>query len=159
MPHLDRDSFIALLDRLGDPDETEALASAREIDRRVRASGMGWNDLLVPPPGTSVGALDDDYHGTFTDDDPLYVAPRRRANGYADDMVLIDGLLADETLGETTRQELMDLKNDIAEGEFTDMDSKYLRDLHARLTPRHTASTPSTVGTMSETRSNSATDA
>ena len=49
MPHLDRDSFIALLNRLGDPDEAEALAAAREIDRRVRESGLTWSELLVPP--------------------------------------------------------------------------------------------------------------
>jgi hypothetical protein len=49
MPNLDRDSFIALLNRLGDPDEAEALAAAREIDRRVRESGLTWSELLVPP--------------------------------------------------------------------------------------------------------------
>lgn len=129
MPHLDRDSFIALLDRLGDPDEAAVLASAREIDRRVRESGVGWNDLLVPPPG----AVDDDYHGAFTDDDPLEVEPARRPGGYPDDLTLIEELLAHDTLSPGTRQELLDFKSDIADGEFTDMDSKYLRDLHARL--------------------------
>ncbi|WP_158044670.1 hypothetical protein [Skermanella pratensis] len=129
MPHLDRDSFIALLGRLGDPDEAEVLASAREIDRRVRESGLSWNDLLVPPQG----AVDEDYHGAFTDDDPLEVGPVRRPGGYPDDLTLIEELLSHDTLSPGARQELLDFKSDIAEGEFTDMDSKYLRDLHARL--------------------------
>ena len=70
MPHLDRDSFIALLDRLGDPDEAEVLATAREIDRRVRESGMTWSELLAPPPSAARGSGEsyDDYRGAFTDD-------------------------------------------------------------------------------------------
>ena len=71
MPHLDRDSFIALLDRLGDPDEAEVLATAREIDRRVRESGMTWSELLAPPPSAARGSGEsyDEYRGAFTDDD------------------------------------------------------------------------------------------
>lgn len=57
MPHLDRDSFIALLDRLGDPDEAEVLATAREIDRRVRESGMTWSELLALPPPPHAAAV------------------------------------------------------------------------------------------------------
>ena len=44
---------------------------------------------------------------------------------------LIDELLANQDLAPETRQELLDFKSDMAEGEFTDMDAKYLRGLHA----------------------------
>jgi hypothetical protein len=143
MPHLDRDSFIALLDRLGDPDEAKVLAAAREIDRRVRESGLTWSDLLAPPPSaTDSGAQEDyeDVHGTFTDDDPFDINAPRRPENYRSDMALIDELLAHQDLTPETRQELTDFKSDIAEGEFTNMDAKYLRDLHARLTRRSSRS-------------------
>ena len=136
MPHLDRDSFIALLDRLGDPDEAEALATAREIDRRVRESGMTWSELLAPPPSAARGSGEsyDEYRGAFTDDDLFDVDQPRPREGYASDTALIDELLTNQDLAPETRQELLDFKSDIAEGEFTDMDAKYLRGLHARLT-------------------------
>ena len=143
MPHLDRDSFIALLNRLGDSDETEALAAAREIDRRVRESGLTWSELLVPPSSaTGIDGQDcDDYRGAFTDDDLFDVNSPRAREGYGSDTALIDELLTQQNLTAETRQELLDFKSDIAEGEFTDMDAKYLRDLHTRLSrqQRHSA--------------------
>jgi hypothetical protein len=136
MPHLDRDSFIALLNRLGDPDEAEALAAAREIDRRVRESGLTWSELLVPPSSATgiKGEGYDNYSGAFTDDDLFDVVPPRAREGYGSDTALIEELLANQDLAPETRQELLDFKSDIAEGEFTDMDAKYLRDLYTRLT-------------------------
>jgi hypothetical protein len=141
MPHLDRDSFIALLNGLGDPDEAEALAAAREIDRRVRESGLTWSELLAPPPSTTGGEDYDNYRGAFTDDDPFDLTPPRPREGYASDTALIEELLTNQDLTPETRQELLDFKSDIAEGEFTDMDARYLRDLHARLSrqQRHSA--------------------
>ena len=138
MPHLDRDSFIALLNRLGDPDEAEVLATAREIDRRVRESGMTWSELLAPPPSATRGSGEsyDEYRGAFTDDDLFDIDQPRPREGYASDTALIDELLANQELAPETRQELLDFKSDMAEGEFTDMDAKYLRDLHARLSRR-----------------------
>jgi hypothetical protein len=136
MPHLDRDSFIALLNRLGDPDEAEALAAAREIDRRVRESGLTWSDLLAPPPSAADGGAPEDYdkvHGAFNDDDSFDMASPRRTEDYGSNTALIDELLTQQSLTAETRQELLDFKSDIAEGEFTDMDAKYLRDLYARL--------------------------
>jgi hypothetical protein len=141
MPHLDRDSFIALLNRLGDPDEAEALATAREIDRRVRESGLTWSELLVPPSSATNAENYDDYRGAFTDDDLFDMTPGRPRESYGSDTALIEELLTNQDLTPETRQELIDFKSDIAEGEFTDMDAKYLRDLHARLSrqQRHSA--------------------
>jgi hypothetical protein len=143
MPHLDRDSFIALLNRLGDPDEAEALVAAREIDRRIRESDLTWSELLVPPPSaTGINGEDyDNYRGAFTDDDLFDVNPPRAREGYGSDTALIEELLTNQDLAPETRQELLDFKSDIAEGEFTDMDAKYLRDLHTRLSrqQRHSA--------------------
>jgi hypothetical protein len=137
MPHLDRESFIALLNRLGDPDEAEALAAAREIDRRVRESGLTWSDLLASPPAVTDEVSQEGYNdvqGAFSDDDPFDIASPRRSGSYGSDTALIDELLTQQNLTAETRQELLDFKSDIAEGEFTDMDAKYLRDLYTRLT-------------------------
>ena len=125
MPNLDRDSFIALLNRLGDPDEAEALATAREIDRRVRECGLTWSELLAPQSSSTSSA------GIAANVED------------GDDTALIDELLTNQDLTPETRQELLDFKSDIAEGEFTSMDAKYLRDLHARLNRRqdHSAGT------------------
>jgi hypothetical protein len=141
MPHLDRDSFISLLNRLGDPDEAEALAAAREIDRRVRESGLTWSELLVPPPSATDAKNYDDYRGAFTDDDLFDMTPGRPRESYGSDTALIEELLTNQDLTPETRQELIDFKSDIAEGEFTEMDAKYLRDLHTRLSrqQRHSA--------------------
>ena len=139
MPHLDRDSFIALLNRLGDPDEAEALAAAREIDRRIQESGMTWSELLTPPSSAAGGNRR--ITTIIAAPSPMttvrHSQPRPR-EGYASDTALIEELLTNQDLAPETRQELMDFKSDIAEGEFTDMDAKYLRDLHARLS-RQTA--------------------
>jgi hypothetical protein len=141
MPNLDRDSFIALLNRLGDPDEAEALAAAREIDRRIRESGLTWSELLAPPSSATNAENYDDYRGAFTDDDLFDMTPGRPRESYGSDTALIEELLTNQDLTPETRQELIDFKSDIAEGEFTDMDAKYLRDLHARLSrqQRHSA--------------------
>jgi hypothetical protein len=141
MPNLDRDSFIALLNRLGDPDEAEALAAAREIDRRIRESGLTWSELLVPPSSATNAENYDDYRGAFTDDDLFDMTPGRPRESYGSDTALIEELLTNQDLTPETRQELIDFKSDIAEGEFTDIDAKYLRDLHARLSrqQRHSA--------------------
>lgn len=141
MPNLDRDSFIALLNRLGAPDEAEALAAAREIDRRIRESGLTWSELLVPPSSATDAKNYDDYRGAFTDDDLFDMTAGRPRESYGSDTALIEELLTNQDLTPETRQELIDFKSDIAEGEFTDMDAKYLRDLHTRLSrqQRHSA--------------------
>jgi hypothetical protein len=56
MPLSDRDSFIALLDRLGSPEDAVALAAARDVDAQVRREGLSWDTLLVRP----AAANDDD---------------------------------------------------------------------------------------------------
>ena len=121
MPHLNRDDFIGLLNKLGDANDAEALAAAREVDRRVKASGTGWNALLSPPPGQD------------TDDaEPAPMRPLPLGDA-ADDAALIDHLFAGRDLNADTREILTDLKADIAEGNFTAADRTYLRSLRDRL--------------------------
>ncbi len=121
MPFMDRDSFIALLDRLGDPDDAKTLAAAREIHQRMTAANLKWSDLLLPPEGQDTGTPDADA--------PL----DRPAPPIGKDYALIDRLLARPNLSQDTRDEIAGLRADIESGEFTARDRKYLQSLEARL--------------------------
>lgn len=117
MPHLDRTSFIELLDRLGDPDDAVVLAAARSVDARVRDSGWGWDGLLVPPRGAEPAATE------------AALAPPQANEEIGS---LLDRLLASD-LSAVTREELTDFKRDLAAGELPELDRKYIRDLADRL--------------------------
>jgi hypothetical protein len=121
MPFLDRDSFIALLDRLGDTDDAKTLAAAREIHRRMTAANLKWSDLLLPAGAEDTGAPDTEA--------PL----DRPAPPVGEDYALIDRLLARDSLSQDTREEITGLRADIDSGEFTARDRKYLQSLEARL--------------------------
>lgn len=135
-PPPDRAELITLLNRLGDPDDAAVLAAARELDRRLRAAGTRWEELLPgnprptgeePPDGTIMGDFSD--NGL---DEPATRVP----GGLAGDETLIAKLLSEYDLSTQTREDLEDMRAAIAEGEFTERDSRYLRDLLARLTGR-----------------------
>lgn len=113
MAGLDRDELIDLLERLGSPDDAQALEAARLLDRRIQEADTSWAELLVS-----------------TDD---HAAAPALAPEPASDLALVDHILSTYDLTPQTRQDLEDMKADIAEGEFTDRDARYLRDLRARL--------------------------
>jgi hypothetical protein len=123
MPFMDRPSFIALLDKLGDPDDANVVTAAREIDRRMRAANLKWDDLL-----RAAGQADDEPQAA-DDGEPLD-APATPADV---DYALIDRLLARSGLSDELRDELAALKADIAGGQFSERDRKYLQSLEARL--------------------------
>lgn len=163
MPYLDRNSFIALLEQLGSDNDQEVLAAARELDARVRAAGVGWHELLTPARNgddqrheQDEDEYDEDYdeddydEDDYDDEEPVdsdidepgrreteAVVLERQRGGAAgadqDSAELIDRLLQEFDLSEETRQDLLDLKQDIAAGEFTAMDRRYLEALSARL--------------------------
>jgi len=108
MPNTDRDSFLALLGRLGGTDDADVLAAAREASRRVSAAGLDWEDLLRPPP-----------------------APKAEITG--DDGELIGRLLASPAVSASTKDELRGFTDDLAKGALDPSDRKYLRDLAQRI--------------------------
>ena len=71
-------------------------------------------------------------------DSDVPAEPKRRPGAASadsqDSAELIDQLLGEFDLSAETRQDLLDLKQDIAAGEFTAMDRRYLDALRARLT-------------------------
>ena len=123
MPFLDRDSFIALLDRLGDTDDAQVLAAAREIHQRMTTASLRWKDLLLPPDSGEADSGPDDG-GTSLDS---------QAPPVSEDYALVDRLLARSGLSQESRDELTGLRTDIDSGEFTARDRKYLQSLEARL--------------------------
>ena len=138
---LDRDGMIGLLESLGSERDEEVIEAAREIHARVTAAGVTW-DALLAPVGTAVdeafeeGTADEEAAEPAEGDgeDAAPAAPRDRGN--KESLALIARLLAKSDISKDMREELQGYKEDIAEGEFEEMDRKYLRVLYARLTKR-----------------------
>lgn len=148
MAEIDRDDLIDLLERLGSDDDAEVLAVAREVHRRVTEAELTWDDLLVWDEDEE----DDDWDQAEDEEDigeaeveadtlrPAAVRPRPDPAAMGDieslpDDALIDRILGECDLSDETRRDLLDLKGDIARGEFTAMDRTYIRALYARLRP------------------------
>ncbi len=150
---LDRDGIIGLLESLGSERDADVLDAAREVHARVTAAGVTWDRLLAPdaaaddeaPVGTADEADEDAAEreeadgedAQFEEADGKDAAPAAARNrGNKESLALIARLLAKSDISTDMREELQGYKEDIAEGEFEDMDRKYLRALHARLTKR-----------------------
>ncbi|NQV19850.1 MAG: hypothetical protein HQ511_00380 [Rhodospirillales bacterium] len=116
MKELDRDRIVSLLGQLGEPDDGQVLEAGRELHKLVTDENLEWDDLLVADEGLSG-------------------APPAPVSNLEDSAVLslIDDLLAREGLSDATRDELSSYKEDIAQGEFTEDDRRYLQALEARL--------------------------
>jgi hypothetical protein len=129
---LDRDELISLLETLGSDNDEEALAAARVLDTKVAAAGSAWDELLAP----AVGADSEDTSGAgydMGDLGNLDELPAEAAAKNSESLALIEKLLAKPDNSDEFRQELEDYKSDIAAGEFTDADHRYLRALCKRL--------------------------
>lgn len=134
----DRDGVIELLEKLGDPDDGEALSAARKLNELISESGLTWNDLLVPDEDAAAATAepeddsdDDDADGSedLSDWDDTIVA----SGETSEDARQIDRLLARKDISADLREELEGYKADIKEGEFTAADRKYLAALSKRL--------------------------
>jgi len=129
----DRESVIELLEKLGEPDDSQSLAAARELHSLVSGSGLSWDDLLVPDgeaaatPHSYDDADDGDEDETSFDD---HVVPTGDAAG---DVNRIDQLLNRSDISASLREELEGYKEDIEEGDFTASDRQYIEALQKRL--------------------------
>lgn len=136
MPQKDRDSFIALLEKLGHPEDNDALAAAREIAHRVKEAGADWAALLAPTGvvHAQMDEADDDAPGQAHAGGDFTPPPADAVGDTSADLAAIDRLLAGQQLSADTREMLADMKQDIKEGEFSALDRRYLQGLEARLT-------------------------
>ena len=133
MANLDRAEIVELLGRLGADDSEAALSAARELHRKVSASGLTWDDVVR----ASLGAeADDEPLDEPSADQEAADAGERAELSDADKAEatrLIDSLLARKNLSDTTREDLTEMKRSIVEGSFDTMDHRYVRALARRL--------------------------
>lgn len=125
---LDRDELIGLLNSLGSEDDAEALAAARRAQALVAEAGVSWDELLVPEESAEEDR-ELDEEPTEAEEEP----PAEAAEKNAESLALIGKLLARKDISQELRDELEGYKADIAEGDFTEADRKYLRAVSQRL--------------------------
>lgn len=125
---LDRDELIGLLNSLGSEDDAEALAAARRAQALVSEAGVSWDELLVPEESAEEDR-ELDEEPTEAEEEP----PAEAAEKNAESLALIGKLLARKDISQELREELEGYKADIAEGDFTEADRKYLRAVSQRL--------------------------
>lgn len=112
-----RAALIDLLDRLGSTDDATVLEAARALHRKAAESGLSWDDLL-----------------RIEDDEPAdKVEEVAAASPAADETTrLIDRLLR-KGVSENTREDLTEMKRQLAAGSLDQEDRRYVRALAKRL--------------------------
>ena len=152
---LKRDDIIELLNRLGSERDEDALEAARQAHAQIAAAGVTWDDLLVPDRTDEVDDTgdddeyldledEDDEHLDLEDDDDEHLdlededdePPAAKVGNDAESRKLIDKLLARKGISDDLREELKGYKTDIADGEFSEADRRYLDALHQRLSKK-----------------------
>ena len=131
-----------MLNKLGSENDAEALSAARDLHAKITVSGLGWDALLAPDVDEDGADEDDDGadapRRASGDDDAVLVAPDADLNPIdeaerAEAQALIAAIGAMK-ISETTRDELKQYKQDLADSAFEKMDLRYLRALNKRLT-------------------------
>jgi hypothetical protein len=117
MTNEDRAALIELLDRLGSSDDATVLEAARALSRKVTEAGLSWDDLIE----RDASAPADEAEET--------AAPSPDAD---ETTRLIDRLLR-KGVSENLREDLTDMKRQLAAGELDQEDRRYLRALAKRL--------------------------
>lgn len=129
---MNREELVELLGALSGEKDEDVLAAAREIHSKVTAADADWNDLLVGDDDNR-----DDPASTVDDDPaPSAAAGNAAAGNVPDDtesLGLIDRMLQKPDVSDDLREELEGYREDISEGEFEEMDRKYLRSLSERM--------------------------
>ncbi len=123
MTNEDRAALVELLDRLGSSDDATVLEAARALHRKAAESGLSWDELL---------RLGQDDHETVAEDsDEGQEAPAASPDA-ADTVRLIDRLLR-KGVSDNLREDLIEMKRQLGDGELDQGDRRYLRALAKRL--------------------------
>jgi hypothetical protein len=118
MTNVDRAALIDLLDRLGSDDDATVLEAARALHRKAAESGVSWDDLI------RLDAADDE---PAANDVPPASPPD------ADETTrLIDRLLR-KGVSDDLREDLTEMKRQLADGSLEQEDRRYVRALAKRL--------------------------
>jgi hypothetical protein len=123
MTNEDRAALVELLDRLGSSDDAMVLEAARALHRKAAESGLSWDELL---------RLDqDDPESVAEESDEGQEAPAASPDA-AETVRLIDRLLR-KGVSDNLREDLVDMKRQLGNGELDKEDRRYLRALAKRL--------------------------
>ena len=133
---LERGDFLALLEKLKSEEDDEVLGVVRDINAKMTVAGVSWDDLLISQDVTQEDSADDDKdedgqesgRENVSDDnfEPLNDEERQEAENL---ISAIKGM----KVSKATKQEIDEYRDDLREGEFEQMDLRYLRALKARL--------------------------
>jgi hypothetical protein len=119
----DRAALIELLDRLGSSDDATVLEAARALHRKAAESGLSWDDLLrldQPDEDTAADESDEGQEASVASPDA------------AETIRLIDRVLR-KGVSDNLREDLIDMKQQLGNGELDQEDRRYLRALAKRL--------------------------
>ena len=119
MTTLDRAALIDLLDRLGSADDAAVLEAARALHRKAAESGLSWDDLI------RLDEADDEAADEGEEAPPPSPGTDETAR-------LIDRLLR-KGVSEALREDLTDMKRQLADGSLDQEDRRYVRALAKRL--------------------------
>ena len=140
---LERDDFIALLEKLKSEDEAEVLAAVRDLNAKMTVAGVTCDDLLMSQDDAPAASdysnedededeeEDEDEVEQTSDDDDSDLNPLS-AEEKAEAASLIAAIRGME-ISDLTKDELKEYEDDLEHGEFEQMDLRYLKALKARL--------------------------
>jgi hypothetical protein len=123
MTDVDRAALIELLDRLGSDDDAIVLEAARALHRKAAESGVSWDDLI---------RLDRSEEADTTSDADEALEPAALTPDAAETTRLIDRVLR-KGVSESTREDLIEMKRQLADGSLDADDRRYVRALAKRL--------------------------
>ncbi len=117
MTNVDRAALIDLLDRLGSDDDAAVLEAARALHRKAAESGLSWDDLIRPEGANDEPAADDVPVASPDADETARLIDRLLRKGVSDDL----------------REDLTEMKRQLADGSLDQQDRRYVRALAKRL--------------------------
>jgi hypothetical protein len=121
MSEFDRAGLIELLERLGSADDATVLEAARALHRKTEEAGLSWDELIRPDEEDPVGGTVEELpRAAIADPDTAEVTR------------LIERLLR-KGVSETLRDDLTEMKQQIASGTLEPEDARYVRALARRL--------------------------
>jgi hypothetical protein len=139
MENLDRPDIIELLGRLGAENDATVLEAARELHRKVTASGASWDELLrqqgdaASDGGAGEAQEQQPPEAAASDAKPVAKEGPVSSPDKAEAARIIDRLLARKNLSSNLREDLAEFKRTLSDGSFDEVDSRYVRALAKRL--------------------------
>ena len=117
MANVDRVALIDLQDRLGSDDDAAVLEAARALHRKAAESGLSWDDLIRLDEADEPAAHDIPLASPPDADETTRLVDRLLRKGVSDEL----------------REDLTEMKRQLADGSLDQEDRRYVRALAKRL--------------------------